>query len=172
MHFQFRRFSYKFTPHHRAVHQNTTIQKMKFAGTISLLALAGCLIISCGDSGSKTEKQPFESSGTPTASAPSGEDIYKRACASCHMAGGDGIANVYPPLAKSDYITDKEKTILQVIKGSSGELVVNGKTYNNTMPPQQLNDDEVAAVLSYVYSSFGNTGTAVTAAEVAAVRAK
>ena len=88
------------------------------------------------------------------------------------MAGGDGIANVYPPLAKSDYLADKEKTILQVIKGSSGEIVVNGKTYNNTMPPQQLNDEEVAAVLTYVYTNMGNSGGAVTASEVAAVRAK
>jgi nitrite reductase (NO-forming) len=51
-------------------------------------------------------------------------------------------------------------------------MTVNGKEYNNTMPPQQLTDDEVAAVLTYVYTNMGNTGTAVTPAEVKAVREK
>lgn len=145
---------------------------MKTAGLLSFAALIALFVVSCGDSKSKEDAPPFTASGTAAASAPSGEDLYKRACASCHMAGGDGIANVYPPLAKSDYLADKEKTILQVIKGSSGEIVVNGKTYNNTMPPQQLNDEEVAAVLTYVYTNMGNSGGAVTASEVAAVRAK
>ena len=72
----------------------------------------------------------------------------------------------------SEFITDKEKTIGQVIKGYTGEMVVNGKKYNSTMPAQQLNDDEVAAVLTYVYSNFGNGGTSVTAGEVTAARAK
>lgn len=112
-------------------------------------------------------------SGTAKTSVPaSGQDIYARACASCHMGSGDGIANVYPPLAKSDYLADREKTILQVIKGSSGPMVVNGKQYNNVMPPQQLNDEEVAAVLTYIYTNMGNAGNVVTSAEVKAVREK
>jgi nitrite reductase (NO-forming) len=90
------------------------------------------------------------------------------------MAAGDGIENVYPPLAKSDYLADRERAIHQVIKGSSGEIVVNGKKYNNTMPPQQLTDEEVAAVLTFVYTNpnMGNGGAAVTIDEVKAVRAK
>jgi nitrite reductase (NO-forming) len=139
------------------------------------VAVATTTLYSCGNSEPKSEGNPFtieDVKGTTTAAAANGEAIYKRACASCHMAGGDGIANVYPPLAKSDYLVNRENTIKQVINGSSGEMVVNGKTYNNTMPPQQLNDDEVAAVLTYVYTSMGNSGTPVTAAEVAAVRAK
>ena len=102
----------------------------------------------------------------------SGEEVYLKTCVACHQANGGGISNSFPPLAKSDYLADKERAILQVIKGKSGEMVVNGSTYNGTMPPQQLNDEEIAAVLTYVYSSFGNTGGAVTAAEVKAVRDK
>jgi nitrite reductase (NO-forming) len=137
------------------------------------IAVVTTTIYSCGNSEPKTEGNPFATDGSTTAAAAAdGEAIYKRACASCHMAGGDGIANVYPPLAKSDYLANRENTIKQVIKGSSGEMVVNGKTYNNAMPPQQLNDDEVAAVLTYVYTNMGNSGAPVTAAEVAAVRAK
>lgn len=138
------------------------------------VAIAAVSIVSCGSSQNATDKPAFTTADvqTNTNAKPTGEDIYKRVCASCHMAGGDGIANVYPPLAKSDYLADKEKTIQQVIKGSSGEITVNGKKYNNTMLPQQLNDEEIAAVLTYVYTNMGNTGAAVTADEVKAVRAK
>lgn len=87
------------------------------------------------------------------------------------MAAGEGIENVYPPLAQSDYLKDKTRAIHQVINGSSGEIVVNGKKYNNTMPPQQLSDEEIAAVLTYVYSGWENGGGTVTAEEVKAVRA-
>lgn len=145
---------------------------------LSLVVAGICTVLiaaSCGSTESTTDKQPFTTDDLKTAdSKPTGESIYKRTCAQCHMAGGDGIPNVYPPLAKSDYLADKEKTIQQVIKGSSGKLVVNGKEYNNTMLPQNLNDEEIAAVLTYVYTNgiMGNNGTAITAEEVKAVRAK
>ncbi len=147
------------------------LSKIKIAGLVSV-AVAAIFVASCGSSENKEAPPPFSADGTAVTSAPKGEDIYKRVCASCHMAGGDGIANVYPPLAKSDYIADKERAITQVIKGSSGEIIVNGKKYNNTMPPQQLNDEEVAAVLTYVYTNMGNTACTITADEVKAIRAK
>lgn len=140
--------------------------------SIALLATTVIFITSCGSSENKDEPPPFTADGAAVAKTASGEDIYKRTCASCHMAGGDGIANVYPPLAKSDYIADKERAITQIIKGSSGEIIVNGKKYNNTMPPQQLNDEEIAAVLTYVYCNMDNTACTITAEEVKAVRAK
>jgi len=142
---------------------------------LSLLAVSLTLtVISCGSNDTTTEKQPFTTDDVKTSSAPSGEDLYKRNCASCHMAAGDGIANVYPPLAKSDYLNNREQAIHQVINGSSGKIVVNGKEYNNTMPPQRLNDDEVAAVLTFVYTNkmMENNGQPVTAEEVKAVREK
>ncbi len=113
---------------------------------------------------------------TTTTSAPAAKEdgaaIYARACVACHQANGEGFGSTFPPLAKADYLADKDKAIGQVLKGSSGELVVNGKTFNNTMPPQQLNDDQVAAVLTYVYSNFGNSGGPITPDDVKKVRAK
>jgi len=128
------------------------------------------IAVLCGGDNT-TGKNPYQSGDAPAAAAKTGESIYKTNCASCHMAGGEGIDKVYPPLATSDYLKDKTKAIHQVIYGSSGEIVVNGKTYNNTMPAQQLNDEEIAAVLTYVYSSWDNGGATVTADEVKAVRA-
>ena len=49
---------------------------------------------------------------------------------------------------------------------------MNGKNFNNVMPPQPLSDDQIASVLTYVYHSFGNSGKSVTKDEVAKVRAE
>jgi nitrite reductase (NO-forming) len=147
--------------------QNKKMRKISLA---TIAALFTFMIGSCGAS----DNQGISSASAPVIKSEqtSGEAIYKRTCIACHQANGDGIPSVYPPLAKSDYIADKEKAISQVIKGSSGEIVVNGKKFNNTMPPQQLNDDEIAAVLTFVYSSFGNSGGAVTPDDVKALRGK
>jgi mono/diheme cytochrome c family protein len=142
---------------------------------VFLVAAASAIILSACGGSTKTEEQPkFASDAVKSdANADAGATIYQRTCVTCHMANGEGIPNTFPPLAKSDYLADKEKTIHQVVKGSSGELIVNGQKYNNTMPPQPLNDEEVAQVLTYVYSAFGNGGTVtVTPEEVKAARAK
>ena len=131
------------------------------------------LMYSCGGNDNKPAGNPYTNSGPETKLATAtGEELYKKNCVACHQADGGGIAGSFPPLSKSDYLADKEKTILQVLKGKSGEIKVNGSMYNGTMPPQQLNDDEIAAVLTYVYSSFGNTGGVVSAAEVKALRGR
>jgi nitrite reductase (NO-forming) len=139
---------------------------MKFRFT----ALAALVLFMAASCGSDQPKEEATTAAPAAAAAPTGLDIYKRSCASCHMAAGEGIENVYPPLAYSDYLKDKTRAIHQVINGSSGEIVVNGKKYNNSMPAQQLNDEEIAAVLTYVYSCWDNGGATVTAAEVKAVR--
>jgi nitrite reductase (NO-forming) len=60
-----------------------------------------------------------------------------------------------------------------VLNGLTGPITVNGKQYNSVMPPMsQLNDDEVANILTYVLNNWGNKGPAITAAQVAEVRAK
>lgn len=136
------------------------------------------LAYSCG-SGEKptpaSATQPESVAPAPTADAvpaPDGKTIYANTCKACHQENGEGIAKTFPPLAKSDYLVNVDAVIEQVIKGKTGEMVVNGETYNSSMPAQTLNDEEIAAVLSYVYSSWGNTGAAVTVDEVKAVRAK
>lgn len=142
---------------------------MKKSVLLSFPVLVLLALYSCGGSGDKAGEAKGPGA-KPT--AVSGETLYKQNCVACHQANGEGLGTTYPPLAKSDFLANKENVIEQVIKGKSGEIVVNGKTYNSSMPPQALNDDEIAAVLTYVYSSFENTGGPVTAAEVKAVREK
>ena len=102
-----------------------------------------------------------------------GAALFTGTCSVCHQANGEGLAGVFPPLAKSDFLAQgTAKSIAVVINGMSGPVKVNGKDYNSVMPPMsQLNDDAIANILTYVNNSWGNNLGQVTQAEVAQVRA-
>jgi nitrite reductase (NO-forming) len=107
------------------------------------------------------------------ASIARGKEVYVAQCLSCHMEKGEGIEEVYPPLAKADYLmADKKRSIVQVLYGASGEIKVNGKTYNLEMTGFDLTDQEASDVLNYIRNSWGNKGSAVTPEEVKATRKK
>lgn len=100
-----------------------------------------------------------------------GKGVYTKTCIACHQATGAGVPGAFPPLAKSDYLNaDVNRAIKQVIKGSNIPMTVNGKKYTTAMPPQALSDQQVADVLTYVYSSWGNNKKVVTLAMVKAQR--
>jgi mono/diheme cytochrome c family protein len=105
--------------------------------------------------------------------AEAGKVLFQGTCSTCHQVDGKGVEGVFPPLAGSDFLmADKARSIGIVVNGLSGAVTVNGKEYASVMPPMsQLNDDEVANILTYVRNAWGNVGDVVTAAEVAAVRA-
>lgn len=101
-----------------------------------------------------------------------GKNIYSKTCFACHQSEGQGIPNAFPPLAGSDYLNaNSKRAINAVIHGLSGEVTVNGKKYNNIMTSQNLTDEEIANVLTYVYNSWGNSKKIITAAMVKAERA-
>ncbi len=107
------------------------------------------------------------------ASIARGQEVYVAQCLSCHMEKGEGIEDVYPPLAKADYLmADKKRSIVQVLYGASGEMKVNGKIYNLEMTGFDLTDQEASDVLNYIRNSWGNKGAAVTPEEVNAARKK
>lgn len=101
-----------------------------------------------------------------------GKRIYTQNCIACHQADGKGIPNAFPPLAKSDFLNaDKERAIKTVVKGLTGEVLVNGNKFNSVMPAwTSLTDEEIANVLTYVYSMWGNSGKEVKPGEVKAAR--
>lgn len=103
----------------------------------------------------------------------SGKELYGRTCFACHQSEGQGVPNAFPPLAKSNFLNENpDRAISAVLNGLSGEITVNGKKFNNVMTSQNLTDEEVADVLTYVFSSWGNNKTVITPAKVKAVRAK
>jgi nitrite reductase (NO-forming) len=113
--------------------------------------------------------------GADQATMDRGAKVYKGYCSSCHQANGQGLSTIYPPLAKSDWLknTPKEKVIEAVVYGLKGPITVNGKKYNGVMNPLPTNfkDEDIAAVITYVYNSWGNQGTVVTVADVQKVKA-
>ncbi|MFT7519396.1 MAG: nitrite reductase (NO-forming), partial [Kiritimatiellia bacterium] len=110
---------------------------------------------------------------TPQQQIEAGRVLYQGTCSTCHQADGTGLKGVFPPLAESDYLAGRsDKGVGVVLNGLSGPVTVNGTQYDSVMPPMsQLNDDEVANILSYVNSSFGNKAGVVSTSEVAHVRA-
>lgn len=102
-----------------------------------------------------------------------GSVLYNGTCSVCHMNNGQGLPDVFPPLAQSDYLlADKRRAVEVVLNGLSGPITVNGKQYSSVMPPMsQLNDDEVANILTYVLNSWGNDGGSVSTEMVREIRA-
>ena len=105
---------------------------------------------------------------------PDGKVVYSTTCAACHQATGEGVEGTYPPLAGSEIVNgDENKVIRVVLNGLTGPVEVAGETYSGMMPPWGgvLKDPEIAAVLTYVRSTWGNKGAPITASKVAAIRA-
>jgi nitrite reductase (NO-forming) / hydroxylamine reductase len=103
-----------------------------------------------------------------------GRNTYLTHCSACHQREGEGLRGAFPPLAGADWLAEQptEAAIAVVLNGISGPLTVNGETYNGMMPPAaHLSDAQIAAILGHVYRSWGNDGRAVSAEQVAAVRA-
>jgi len=94
------------------------------------------------------------------AGGPDGAEIYSRTCAACHQANGQGVPGAFPPLDGSPYVNSPnvERMAAIMLYGLMGPITVHGTTYNGVMLPQGgvLKDDELAAVASYVRSSWSN----------------
>ncbi|KGE66276.1 MULTISPECIES: cytochrome c [Pseudomonas] len=106
--------------------------------------------------------------------AADGAALYSANCAACHQATGLGLPGVFPPLEGSEWVLGKPETVVAIVlHGITGQLTVKGNTFNGAMPPfaTQLGDAEIAAVLSYVRSQWGNTAPPVSPELVGQVRA-
>ena len=117
----------------------------------------------------KTEKVTKVAINNPV----KGKEVFSKTCIACHQANGQGVPNAFPPLAKSDFLNANPKRAIDaVLHGLTGEITVNGKKYNSVMTSQNLTDEEIANVLTFVYDSWGNNKTNVTAPMVKNQRGK
>jgi len=103
-----------------------------------------------------------------------GSIAYTRYCSSCHLPGGQGDGNRYPPLFGSRWVSGpNDKLIEVVLKGLTGPIEIRGKAYDGVMPAHAfLTDQQVSEILSYVRARMTHGGAPISAAEVTAVRAK
>ncbi|MEJ7647197.1 MAG: cytochrome c [Chryseolinea sp.] len=85
-----------------------------------------------------------------------GEQLYQMNCSNCHQKNGRGLGRVYPPVDTSDFIDNKFQDVLCLLRyGRKGEIIVNGKMYNQAMPPPALTDLEIAEIATYLYNNWG-----------------
>jgi mono/diheme cytochrome c family protein len=85
-----------------------------------------------------------------------GEQLYLQHCSNCHQKNGKGLGLVYPPLDTSDFMTNSFSEVICLIKnGKSGELIVNGKNYNQKMSGlPDLSNLEIAEISTYIYNTW------------------
>jgi mono/diheme cytochrome c family protein len=140
------------------------------------VALTACGKSSGSEQGAGAQQEPSVAAATATpapAATADGRAVFMRTCVTCHQQNGAGIQGSFPPLVENPVVVgDKGLLIRLVLHGLSGPVTVKGQSYNNVMPPwKSLSDAEMAAVLTFVRSNFGNAAEAVTPEEVAAQRA-
>ena len=142
------------------------MQKILFAIAIALGLMA------CGSSGSKKKETGSETEVVKSAENHPGAITYKRHCNVCHQKDAGGIPGMYPPLAKNKVVSgDKGPLIEILLNGMSGEIEVNGEIYNGVMASYRtLSDKELADVLNYLRSGFGNSGDEILPDDVKALR--
>lgn len=87
-----------------------------------------------------------------------GEMLYEYHCAACHGQNGEGLRNLYPPLAGADYLIKHQTDLACIIRnGLEGPILVNGQAYNQPMPGNtDLNDVAIANIINYINQAWGN----------------
>ena len=140
-------------------------------------ALLVILILGCNDTTKKQSVPDIEVTINKVQSPlqqsiDRGAVVYKKVCSQCHRPSGKGIANNYPPLAGSNWLTQKRLESIKAVKyGLRGNISVNQKPYNGIMSAMGLNNTQVADVMNYTMNSWGNKQKEiVTPKEVASVK--
>lgn len=102
----------------------------------------------------------------------SGHRLYNTYCAACHQADGNGASGRFPPLSQTDWVIgEKDRLVKVILNGMEGPIQVNGDDYNSLMPQHSfLMDEDIAAVLNYVRTHFGNSADSVSVQEVQQIR--
>lgn len=134
-------------------------RKNKLLLTCLTLSLAGICLVAC-----ITGCSPPNNSNSDDRSTKfqqyyiQGEKLYTSHCSNCHQKNGKGLGRVYPPIDSSDYMIQNVEEVICLIKhGKEGELLVNGKLYNQGMPGvSSLTPLEIAEISTYIYNTWSN----------------
>jgi mono/diheme cytochrome c family protein len=146
---------------------------MAMWGMFYIHDMKGNLDSAYGDS--RTPSALMASAGPGAASssaAVDGGQLFAAKCVACHQATGLGMPGVFPPLAGSEWVLGSDKVLVQIpLHGITGAVQVKGANYSGSMPVfNTLSDAEIAAVLTYIRSQWGNAAPTVSPATVAAGR--
>jgi mono/diheme cytochrome c family protein len=157
--------------------------RMRNLNTALPIALALMVVLAgCGSNQSSSNGQgttaaasaaTLSSAQAIAASSSDGAKVFETNCSSCHGANGQGSPGAFPPLAGNPVVTGDPSKVIHIVKyGLTGKINVAGHPYNGAMPPwgTNLSNEDIAAALTYVRSSWGNKAGAISAAQVAAVK--
>lgn len=151
-----------------------------FLGLIAALVVWGAYYIFSANPDTQAglgDQRNLAALSTDTASAAQaidGRQLFTNACQACHQASGQGIPGVFPPLAGTGWVTGDPEVLTKIVMhGMTGPITVSGTTYNGVMPAfgSQFSDAELAAILTFIRSEWGNDSLAIDASTVEAVRA-
>lgn len=114
----------------------------------SIIALVGILLVAACQSDENLEFKRYYSSGAL---------VYQQHCQNCHGTNGEGLSALIPPLSDSGYLKKNLRLLPCYIKnGLKGQIIIKGKTFEDSMPADDLSPLEIAQVLTYIGNSFGN----------------
>ena len=134
--------------------------------------------IIAGDAPEKLHKPTTPLTGEALALFKKGSEVYSREghCITCHQPDGSGLpAAMFPPLTKTKWVNGSADRLIKLtMHGLIGPIEIKGKKYPGQVPMtafKALSDDEMAAVLTYVRNTFGNSAPMITPTQVKEIRA-
>jgi len=139
-----------------------------FVAAAILAALTACSTSSSTKTETYASPAPAKMKSTKVMASSNGAAVYSTNCSSCHQSDGKGA--IGPPLAGNALVTGDPAKVIHIVKnGLTGTISVNGKTFNGQMPAWKgtLSNNDIAGVITYIRSSWGNKASAVTTAQVA-----
>lgn len=164
-------------PHHRAQQRENAEPEERIrpvplvvAAIVLVMVAFGVLYILMSDPFGNAElgdRRTLADLSGPAPAAPGaavdGKLVFTANCVACHQATGKGLPGVFPPLDGSEWVHGDARTLANILlHGINGEIEVEGVTYKGAMPAfQQLGDAELAAVATYIRSSWSNKSDAL-----------
>ena len=150
-------------------------QMMTQAGDSQMAARYGRMMNQAQHMMSQIPTDTISTSAPPEKSVTglNGASLFASNCSSCHGSNGEGFGNVFPPLNGSSIVKgDKETLTKIVLDGLQGNITIKGNQYNNIMPAfrSSLNNDEIAAILTYIRSLSQNDVSKLTPEDIQNVR--
>jgi mono/diheme cytochrome c family protein len=143
----------------------------RFAAALAALLLLGACAKSANEASAGNAGATAVANNP--ASASDGAVIYEANCSSCHQADGGGISGAFPPLADNPVVTGNPTAVIAIVKnGLDGRVEVNGRAYSGIMPRWKgvLTDEQIAAAISYIRSSWHNRAPGVSVSQVEAIK--
>jgi ubiquinol-cytochrome c reductase cytochrome b subunit len=148
--------------------QSNVVEGQLRAGIIGPNALAAAPAASTSGTAATTGGG---TSGGAVSTAGAGASVYTANCSGCHGATGVGAPGAFPPLAGNPVVVGDPNAVIKIVSGGlSGSITVKGAKYNGQMPAWKgtLTNAQIASVITYIRSTWGNSASPVTEAQVAA----